>query len=225
VTQELDYRDGGGARQFGWTVQLKLIERPTELVVMVAVKLNESVPVVHNYKSLWKTQIQGSWNGATLLIPNGSAVRRLPMRFELDWYPVAYAGPAYVVNVHKPPAQPKQEEYTKKASGGWDKNHRGPTVGTNVGTPDMGNWGADDSAAIVHEFGHMIGCPDEYYTKKFNGVVTAPDTYDQVPFTTDSVMNNTGPAGRIHARHYYLIKSEYEKWKGLTVDSTKVQTV
>lgn len=225
MTQELDYRDSTGRRRFGWTVQLKLIERPTELVVRVALKVNPTKPIVGDFESRWKTHIQSSWNGAILIDGSSGTPRRLPIRFELDWKPVGYAGDAYEVNVHQPPAQPSQEKYGKSASGGWSEQRRGPTVGGRVGTPDMGNWGADDSAAIVHEFGHMIGCPDEYYTVSFNGVPATPDTYDQLPFTTDSVMNNTGPKGRIHARHYHLIKQQYEIWKGLVAGSTSVQVV
>lgn len=218
VTQQLDFRNGAAPVEFGWTVQLKLTQGFTELVVDVALKLKPTAAIVGEYQMRWKTHIQSSWNNAKLI----HGAKQLDIRFNLVWKAVGSAEPAYEVNVHQPPPRPDEPEYVK-AGGKWDKGARGPTVGGGVGTPDMGNWGADDSAAIVHEFGHMIGCPDEYYTKSFNGVPVAADIYDQLPLTTDSIMNNTGPNGRIHARHYDFIRAEYEKWKGLSAGSTTIQ--
>lgn len=221
VSQRLDYRNGSAPTDFAWTVHLKLTEAPTELIVTVALKTVPTAPLTRgNFKAIWQQQIGSSWNGAKLVLPNG---RTLPMRFELDWKANGYTGPAYTVNVHEPPPRPAQGQYARTGTGQWTVNPgRGPTVGTDVGTPHMGQWGADDRAAIVHEFGHMLGCPDEYYTVSYNGLALPAATYDQVPFTTDSIMNNTGPEGRIFPRHYQLIKQEYERWKGIAANTTRV---
>lgn len=225
VSQQLDYRDGQGLRDFAWNVRLRLTERPTELAVKVAVKLAPAAVIAGDYKARWKRQIQGSWNGASLRIPGagGSPSRVLPITFELDWKSQDFGGDVYVVAVHQPPPQPAQREYQRTARGKWEATQRGPTVGTDVGTPHMAQWGADDNAAVVHEFGHMIGCPDEYYTVTYNGVPLNAQVYNQIPFTTNSIMNNTGPEGRIFARHYALIKDQYEIWQGLAAGSTAIE--
>lgn len=211
VSQQLDYRDGTGLHDFAWNVQLKMTERPTELLVSVAVKLDEQGVITGDYRARWSRQIQSAWNCGRLILPAGHSK---PIRFELDWYPIDYAGQAYTVGVHQPPRPPAEGGYRRTGTGRWEAQTRGPTVGSNVGTPHMGAWGADDEAAIAHEFGHMIGCPDEYYTKTYNGAAMSAK-YDQVPFTTNSIMNNTGPDGRIHKRHFNLVLRQYEIWKGL----------
>jgi bacillopeptidase F (M6 metalloprotease family) len=86
----------------------------------------------------------------------------------------------------------------------------------------MGNFGAEDRNVIAHEFGHIIGNPDEYYTKKYMGHAVDANTYDQVPFATDSIMNNTDPNGRVHPRHYYLIRDHYAIWKGIVPNTIEV---
>jgi hypothetical protein len=224
VSQELDYRDGKGVKNFSWDVRLRLIERPTELAVRVAVKLAESSAIAGDYKARWKRQIASSWNGAVLTIPGtgGAKARTLSVNFELEWKASSHTGPAYLVNVHQPPPRPAEAEYHRVGTGQWQATERRVLVGNEVGTPNMAHWGADDEAAIVHEFGHMLGCPDEYYTVSYNGMPVNPGIYDQTPFTTDSIMNNTGPKGRILPRHYALIREQYELWQGLSPGSTRI---
>lgn len=222
VSQQLDYRDGNGNMDFQWNVRFKMTEAPTELVVTVYLKTGTSGVVTADYKNLWPAQIGSAWSGPVLEIPKvPSGTKRLRIRFELEWCAPSFTGPAYTVSVHQPPPQPAQQDYVKQGSA-WVKQDKQDTVGTNVGTPHMGQWGADDRVAIVHEFGHMIGCPDEYYTKTYNGATLPADTYDQEPFTTQSIMNNTGPKGRIFARHYDLILRQYELWQGLPVGSVRI---
>lgn len=230
VTQTQNYNDGVGIRNFAWIVPFQFFESPTELLIKIAVKTAEATPIVGDYKSRWSRQIGSSWNGARLVIPPQAGSSRYPrgktlqLRFELEWVEASYAGRCYTVNVHQPPPQPAQSDYAKNSAGSWQKAAKSDTVGTKVGTPHMGQWGADDNAAIVHEFGHMIGCPDEYYTLTHMGVPLAADTYDQPPFSTNSIMNNTGPQGRIFPRHYLLIQQRFEKWRTIAAGTTVVQT-
>ena len=69
----------------------------------------------------------------------------------------------------------------------------------NVGatTTNMGNWGATDTVDISHEFGHMLGALDEYFT--VNGV---PWGAGRQP--TGAIMNN--PANPPVARHYDTLR-------------------
>lgn len=89
------------------------------------------------------------------------------------------------------------------------------------GTPHLGMWGDGDSEAIQHEFGHAIGLPDEYNTTKF---WTSPDgnawtevaidgsIYNQPPFSTKSLMNNTMSASGsiVFDRHFKLLAKDFE---------------
>ena len=79
------------------------------------------------------------------------------------------------------------------------------------GTPDMLNWGANDSEAVPHEFGHTIGLPDEYNVTKYNGVAVDGAIYGQDGFTTKSIMNNTvsSRGSTLYARHFTLIAADF----------------
>ncbi len=70
----------------------------------------------------------------------------------------------------------------------------------NVGatTTNMGNWGAGDTVDISHEFGHMLGALDEYFT--VNGV-----DWGAARQPTGAIMNN--PANRPAARHYDTVRA------------------
>lgn len=222
VSQQLDYQDGNGNVNFQWDVRFKMTEAPTELMVTVYLKTPTSGVITADFKTLWSTQIGSAWSGPTLNIPiPSSGMKRLRIHFYLEWCDPEYIGSAYTILVHQPPPLPAQHDYVKQGSG-WAKQVKQATVGSNVGTPHMGQWGAVDGVGVVHEFGHMIGCPDEYYTKTYNGALLPADIYDQAPFTTDSIMNNTGSEGRIFARHYDLILRQYELWQGLPKGSVGI---
>ena len=79
------------------------------------------------------------------------------------------------------------------------------------GTPNMLEWGADDSEAVPHEFGHTIGLPDEYLTTQYNGVAVDAAIYNQPPFGTKSIMNNTvsSRGSTLYPRHFSLIASDF----------------
>ena len=73
----------------------------------------------------------------------------------------------------------------------------------NVGnsTTNMGNWGRNDTTAVSHEFGHMLGALDEYYT--------VDGTPWGLPFQTGAgIMNN--PSEGPLARHYGLVEQAVE---------------
>lgn len=73
--------------------------------------------------------------------------------------------------------------------------HQVVNVGTT--TTNMGNWGASDTVDVGHEFGHMLGALDEYFT--VNGVNWGPGRQAGQP-----IMNN--PANPPAARHYDTIR-------------------
>jgi hypothetical protein len=74
--------------------------------------------------------------------------------------------------------------------------HQVVNVGTT--TTNMGNWGASDTVDISHEFGHMLGALDEYFT--VNGT-----NWGLGRQPTGAVMNN--PANPPAARHYETVRA------------------
>lgn len=73
----------------------------------------------------------------------------------------------------------------------------------NVGntTTNMGNWGRNDTTAVSHEFGHMLGALDEYYT--------VDGTPWGMPFQTGAGIMNNPNEGPL-ARHYGLVDQAVE---------------
>lgn len=89
--------------------------------------------------------------------------------------------------------------------------------GTSLGTPHLGQWGVQDKQAIVHEFGHVIGNPDEYWVKSHNihfGGHERRD-YNKPAFSTDSIMNDSRK-GRVFRRHFAVVVRLYREWKAAT---------
>jgi hypothetical protein len=83
--------------------------------------------------------------------------------------------------------------------------HQVVTVGAS--TTNMGNWGASDTIDVSHEFGHMLGALDEYFT--VNGVNWGPGRQ-----ATGAIMNN--PANPPVARNYDTIRQAAGALRGAT---------
>lgn len=80
-------------------------------------------------------------------------------------------------------------------------------VNVGASTTNMGNWGANDTIDVSHEFGHMLGALDEYFT--VNGVDWGPGRQ-----ATGAIMNN--PANPPAARHYECIRQGANAMSGTT---------
>jgi hypothetical protein len=216
--QTQNYNDGVGVRNFEWKVRFRLTEMPTILQVKVIVKLVSAVAITGAFKERWQRQILSSWNNRAFLVVPTSGIpnqKRLAVVFDIEWKDDTYASPAYVVTVVQPAALPAHPKFVKTGVSQWEEKAPVIVSGSQVGTPHMGQWGADDETAVVHEFGHMIGLPDEYMTLTYNGNPLPASVYNCKAFTTGSLMNNTSAEGRIHLRHYQIIADEYNKWKGI----------
>ena len=70
-----------------------------------------------------------------------------------------------------------------------------------------GCWGASDTIDVSHEFGHMLGALDEYFT--VNGVAWGPGRQ-----ATGAIMNN--PANPPVARHYDTVRQAAGTLRGAT---------
>ncbi|MGH3024531.1 MAG: hypothetical protein ACRDNI_12810 [Gaiellaceae bacterium] len=83
--------------------------------------------------------------------------------------------------------------------------HQVVNVGT--ATTNMGNWGAADTVDVRHEFGHMLGALDEYFT--VNGV-----DHDGARRADGNIMNN--PANDPVAHHYDVVRAGVQTLLGTT---------
>jgi hypothetical protein len=203
-----------GAQDFNWTAKFELTLRRKQLDVTVRIKPKAANAIADGgFKNTWKTHIQSGWTGAKF--KHGTDI--YDVKFVLTFVDDAYVGDVYTVDVaHVPP--PPQAATWREA----EQRRTETVVGQNVGTPHMGQWGATDAAVINHEFGHMLGLPDEYYTTEWNHQPIDGSVYNQDPFTTDSIMNNTGKEGRIFVRHYDTVKRQFELWQGFQLNSVEV---
>jgi len=88
------------------------------------------------------------------------------------------------------------------------------------GTSSMTGWGTADTVDITHEFGHMLGCPEEYFTT--NGVdYTQGGTLQGFRDPRGGVMNN--PAGPALARNFALIRREAASLRGVPHSRTRIR--
>ncbi len=80
-------------------------------------------------------------------------------------------------------------------------------VNVGASTTNMSNWGAADTVDVSHEFGHMLGALDEYFT--VNGVAWGAGRQP-----TGAIMNN--PANPPVARHYETVRQAAGTLRGAT---------
>jgi hypothetical protein len=170
---------------YSWDARFTVAVIRNPCAITVIVKLRVTGTISAAQKSAWKAAIEAKWNGKVkLYCPDASCARACP-----DGYPLS-------VDV----------QYVRSG-----QHH---TVAAGPATRDMAVWGVNDTVDITHEFGHMLGNPEEYFTT--NGVNWAV-TVDGVnyPFRSPngSVMNN--PANDPAPRHYDMIRQEAGKAMGI----------
>jgi len=152
----------------------------------------------------WKTHCESAWNCAVVYVGQ----RKYDLQFNLIWVTPEDSGPYYTVKIHQPPpksAPAAPADRSKQVAN---------AQASRADTPHLSLWGGDDRQAILHEFGHMIGNPDEYLCTAFTGLAAAYDAglYNKTPFTVPSIMNNTQEDGlRIYERHFGMVRQEIVK--------------
>jgi len=89
------------------------------------------------------------------------------------------------------------------------------------GTTSMTGWGTADTVDITHEFGHILGCPEEYFTT--NGVdYTYGGRRQGFRDRRGGVMNN--PAGPALARNFDVIRREAARLRGVPRRKTAIRS-
>lgn len=176
--------------EFKWNIVMRLVKRGTciEAKVRVAGQMHdETASAYHTVppaeKSAFRTHITSAWNIATVVSKETNRTRYYDLLFDLEWVDATDPVPKYTININKlHPATPNRD--------------------------NLKNWLYGNREACIHEFGHMIGCPDEYNTVAVQGFghrIEEAAMYNQAGYTTDSIMNNPGPTGRIHERHFNFV--------------------
>jgi hypothetical protein len=219
-------------RNYAWDVKLTFEDRPTTVVAKPVIRYREKQSDPHGHipskqeLAAWKAQIQLVWK-AKFQVGVGVDRKLKDVVFDIsfvEWDAVDGAG-AYSIDVVNVPIQEAQAQKLiargEMAHGSslqtqdWRVKQRARGLlldGASLGTPHMGQWGVQDMQAIIHEFGHAIGCPDEYLVTAHN--VNLPgyaNTYNLRPFSTESIMNDTAK-GRIFQRHFAVVAELYQQF-------------
>jgi hypothetical protein len=193
--------------EINWKVRMDLVGRGSAVEAIVHVKpVISDQTLLDDVQQFWKLHVERAWNVATIL--DGKS--RFDLRFRLNF--TSSITDAYTVNVENPP--PDADTFVRARPHLHPRNAR--SVHASVNTRNMANWARTDSRAVVHEFGHMIGCPDEYWVTEHRGFGHVFDggTYNQEPQTMPSVMNNTGgTGGRVFDRHFLFLRNAYTEWR------------
>jgi hypothetical protein len=82
----------------------------------------------------------------------------------------------------------------------------------------MTDWGTGDTTDITHEFGHMLGNPEDYFTTNGHNYATGGKAGFRDP--GGGVMNN--PAERAHRRHFNLLREQVAKMLQLPASNVRV---
>jgi hypothetical protein len=153
--------------------------------VKVTVKIKVTGTATAAQKAAWKFSIESKWSGKVKLVCPDS---RCP----------AACASGYPVSVELLYVD-SGEHYTVVA------NVPGATAGGRAGlggTNSMTGWGVNDTTDIAHEFGHMLGSPEHYFTT--NGTdYSARGTKSGFRDADGDIMNN--PANNPSAADYSLI--------------------
>lgn len=222
-----------GAR-YEWDVRMDLVVHPG-LPDTVTVKVYASPTkwdggaAERSVLVAWKTAIQSAWGGAYKIRPRGdTSAKGRVIRFDLTWtdgsdathYPLVVA-PRQAAIVTQFDRAFLNRARTMQGT----QEREAIAQYLDQQTLDMGRWGPDDRQAVLHEFGHMIGCPDEYDLTAYDGgtfgVVYNP-AWNAPGYTTDSIMNNPQSKAKIYTRHLTYVRRVYEDWRGLQRDSTEI---
>jgi hypothetical protein len=189
-----------------WRLRLDLRAEIGQLEVVVRLKSDASAAT----KTAWENAITAKWgNKFAFCILRQPPVQIAPGvvdRFE-EMYPIRIVI-AWVDDA-------SDAHYVIRA------NAAGATEGGRAGaggTTSMTGWGTADTQDITHEFGHILGCPEEYFTT--NGVDYATGGGAGFRDPTGGVMNN--PAGAALARNFDVIRQEAATLRGVAAGRTEI---
>lgn len=190
----VDYTAWNGT--YSWQSKFTLTVNRPGCSVTATIKIKVSGTITDAQKAAWKSAIEGKWNGKVKLVcPDPACAAACP-----GGYPVSVvvqyvnSGEHYTVTANTPAA----------TEGG--RAGRG-------GTTSMTGWGVNDTVDIAHEFGHMLGAPEEYFTT--NGTdYTSGGTKRGFRDPDGGIMNN--PSNNPLPRNYDLIRRQAASVMGVS---------
>jgi hypothetical protein len=163
---------------YTWHSKFDVVVTRNPCQIKVILKIKLTGTITDQQKAAWKSAIETKWNNkVTLYCSDSKCVEACP-----DGYPV-------VIDL----------EYVTTGE------HQ--VVQASPSTSNMKLWGVNDTVDITHEFGHMLGNPEEYFTTNgVNYVVTVNGVTYRYRSPNGNIMNN--PANDPIARHYDIIRQE-----------------
>jgi hypothetical protein len=179
-----------------WRLKLDMRDDSAELNVKVRLFSAAS----RETKRKWSRAIRRKWSGKFgFYVEADDGDELYPINVEIEWVDDA-----------------AKAHYTIAANAvGADEGGRAGLGGTT----SMTGWGEADTTDVTHEFGHILGCPEEYFTT--NGVDYSRGGRRQgFRDPGGGVMNN--PAGPALARNFNMIRREAAKLRGVKLRKTKV---
>lgn len=181
---------------YSWRSKFTVEVSRSPCIIKVVMKLKVSGTVTDAQKSAWKSAIEGKWsNKVTMKCPDPKCEEACPggysVKVEIKWVD---SGEHYTITANQPAAT------------------EGGRAGIG-GTTSMTGWGVDDTTDIAHEFGHMLGCPEEYFTT--DGIdYTAGGTKNGFRDADGGIMNN--PSNDPKPKNFDAIKKAAESVMGVT---------
>ena len=181
---------------YSWKSKFRVEATRSPCKVKVIMKLKVSGTATAAQKSAWKSACESKWSGKVKLVcPDASCAAACPggypVSIEVQWVD---SGEHYTITANSPAAT------------------EGGRAGIG-GTTSMTGWGVNDTTDITHEFGHMLGCPEEYFTTDGTDY-TAGGTKRGFRDADGGIMNN--PSNAPKTRNYESIKKAAAAAMGLT---------
>jgi len=181
---------------FAWSSKYTLIINFKDKTITAKFKLYVSNPDAK--KTKWKSAIENKWSNKRQMEivednskPNEKEIYKI--KVEIEWVDSSLTA-----------------HYTIRANA--SKATEGGRAGVG-GTTNMIGWGIGDTVDVPHEFGHMLGNKDEYFT--VNG-----QRFGNGRQTNQGVMNN--PSENPHIRHFMPVKKQVAMCLGITEQQCKI---
>ncbi len=154
-------------------------------------------------KAGWKAAIEDRWGKGkfNMEVWDSCEPKSFPIDVDIQWV-----------------TDPRTAHYTIKATAPGTQSSGG-TSGVG-GTNSMTDWGTANTADVPHEYGHMLGNPEEYFTT--NGIdYTYGGTKSGFRDYRGGIMNN--PSEAPMPRHYELVRQGFARM--MPFDLGKVRVV
>ena len=189
-----------------WRLRLDLRAEVGKLEVIVRLKSTASDAV----KTAWESAIVAKWDNRFAFC----VLRDRPITIKpgvVDRYAEMY--PIRIVIAWVDNARDADYVVSANAADATEGGRAGQG-----GTTSMTGWGTADTQDMTHEFGHMLGSPEEYFTT--NGVDYATGGARGYRDEGAGVMNN--PAGAALARNFDVIRQEAAPLRDVPLAKTEI---